>query len=128
IHDPFRPLELNDKSRSKIGAPPKLSSKPRKPNRFNPYKKLSSDTFSIQQRKIKRTHNIKQNYNSFDNCGFQNFSQPPIIYDNVESQYNNVAVHENSCPYFDKELPNILSENYKSNYYPCKTTLSQNMI
>ena len=45
-----------------------------------------------------------------DNCGFQNFSQPPIIYDNIESQYNNVTVHENSCPYCDEELPNILPE------------------
>ncbi|CAG8724760.1 16547_t:CDS:2, partial [Funneliformis mosseae] len=98
IKDPFRPLELNDKSRSKIGTPSKLSSKPRKPNRFNLYKKLSSDTFSIQQRKIKRIHNIKQNYNSFD----------------VNNQQNNMTItdnlYKNSCLYCDEELPNILPE------------------
>ncbi|EXX61692.1 hypothetical protein RirG_168820 [Rhizophagus irregularis DAOM 197198w] len=62
IKDPFRPAELSERTKSNLGAPPKLSAKPQSSHRINllPNQSQSGNTFSIQQRKTKQIRNLKR--------------------------------------------------------------------
>jgi hypothetical protein len=59
---------LSEKAKSNLGAPSKLSAKPRIPHRINfSNQSQPSNTFSIQQRKIKQVRNKRrQENNSFN--------------------------------------------------------------
>jgi len=61
IKDPFRPIELKEKTRSSIGASSKIFGKSRISHEIDLQNQLqSSDTFSEQQRRTKRIRNIKR--------------------------------------------------------------------
>jgi hypothetical protein len=64
--DPFRPELNNKRDFNAIGAPPKPSAKPRKPSRILCSSilqdKENKETFSIQQRKTKRTRRQIRTY------------------------------------------------------------------
>lgn len=65
IKDPFRPVELSERAKSNLGAPSKLSAKPRLSHGINlPNQLQSGDTFSVQQRKTKRIRNFKRERSS----------------------------------------------------------------
>jgi hypothetical protein len=74
--DPFRPLELTQKSaRSLIGAPAKLIAKPRKPSRiFQEIKSTSKlNTPSVQKRQTNQIRNAKRGVNKKVYYNFYNY-------------------------------------------------------
>ncbi|GBC49009.2 hypothetical protein GLOIN_2v1542684 [Rhizophagus irregularis DAOM 181602=DAOM 197198] len=140
IKDPFRPAELSERTKSNLGAPPKLSAKPRSSHRINlPNQSQSGNTFSIQQRKTKQIQNLKRkrednlssistdrrSTSSFASSSsfimpspprnvFQYLPELPSNDDlNLDLEFDLVPNSHNLCPYCDNILPDILPEKIK---------------
>ncbi|UZO01004.1 uncharacterized protein OCT59_012113 [Rhizophagus irregularis] len=140
IKDLFRPAELSERTKSNLGAPPKLSAKPRSSHRINlPNQSQSGNTFSIQQRKTKQIRNLKRkrednlssistdrrSTSSFASSSsfimpspprnvFQYLPELPSNDDlNLDLEFDLVPNSHNLCPYCDNILPDILPEKIK---------------
>ncbi|CAB4495143.1 unnamed protein product [Rhizophagus irregularis] len=140
IKDPFRPAELSERTKSNLGAPPKLSAKPRSSHRINllPNQSQSGNTFSIQQRKTKQIRNLKRkrednlssistdrSTSSFASSSsfimpspsrnvFQHLPELPSNDDlNLDLELDLVPNSHNLCPYCDNILPDTLPEKIK---------------
>ncbi|CAB4392944.1 unnamed protein product [Rhizophagus irregularis] len=141
IKDPFRPAELSERTKSNLGAPPKLSAKPRSSHRINllTNQSQSGNTFSIQQRKTKQIRNLKRkrddnlssistdrrSTSSFASSSsfimpspprnvFQHLPELPSNDDlNLDLELDLVPNSHNLCPYCDNILPDTLPEKIK---------------
>ncbi|UZO08417.1 uncharacterized protein OCT59_028672 [Rhizophagus irregularis] len=141
IKDPFRPAELSERTKSNLGAPPKLSAKPQSSHRINllPNQSQSGNTFSIQQRKTKQIRNLKRkrednlssistdrrSTSSFASSSsfimpspprnvFQHLPELPSNDDlNLDLELDLVPNSHNLCPYCDNILPVTLPEKIK---------------
>ncbi|GBB97117.1 hypothetical protein RclHR1_02920002 [Rhizophagus clarus] len=138
IKDPFWPIELNEKTKSNLGAPPKLFAKPRLSHKINlPNQSQSGNTFSIQQRKTKQIQNLKRkredNLSSITDKRIIPFASsstfimpsPPhnvfqhlpelLLNDDLDLDLNLdlTSKSHNLCPYCDEILPGILPEKLK---------------
>ncbi|GBB95873.1 hypothetical protein RclHR1_26300001 [Rhizophagus clarus] len=127
IKDPFRPVELNEKTKSNLGAPPKLSAKPRLSHKINlPNQSQSGNIINICIINFfTYVYLIDKQSTTFASSStfimpspphnvFQHLQELPLNDDlDLDLNLDLTPKSHNLCPYCDEILPDILPEKLK---------------